>query len=92
MSSAPVLAIPDFTKQFIIETDASNSGVGVVLMQQGHPLAFISKPLGTRTQGLSTYEKEYMTILLAVEQWRVYLQLAEFLIYADQKSLVHLNE
>jgi hypothetical protein len=92
MSSAPVLAIPDFTKQFIIETDASNSGVGVVLMQQGHPLAFISKPLGTRTQGLSTYEKEYMAILLAVEQWRVYLQLAEFLIYGDQKSLVHLNE
>lgn len=36
-------------------------------MQQGHPLAFISKPLGPRTQGLSTYEKEYMAILLAVE-------------------------
>jgi len=92
MSSAPVLAIPDFTKQFIIETDASNNGVGAVLMQQGHPLAFISKPLGPRTQGLSTYEKEYMAILLAVEQWRAYLQHAEFLIYTDQKSLVHLNE
>jgi transposase InsO family protein len=92
MSSAPVLAIPDFTKQFIIETDASNSGVGAVLMQQGHPLAFISKPLGPRTQGLSTYEKEYMAILLAVEQWRPYLLHAEFLVYTDQKSLVHLNE
>jgi len=73
MSSFPVLAIPDFTKPFAIETDASNNGVGAVLLQQGHPLAFISKPLGPRTQGLSTYEKEYMAILLAVEQWRSYL-------------------
>jgi len=73
MSSAPVLAILDFTKPFAIETDASNNGVGAVLLQQGHPLAFISKPLGPRTQGLSTYEKEYMAILLAVEQWRSYL-------------------
>lgn len=92
MSSAPVLAIPDFSKPFAIETDASNSGIGAILLQQGHPLAFISKPLGPRTQGLSTYEKEYMAILFAVEQWRVYLQLAEFIIYMDQKSLVHLNE
>lgn len=92
MSTAPVLAIPDFSKPFILETDASQNGIGAVLLQQGHPLAFISKALGPRTQGLSTYEKEYLAILLAVEQWRSYLQLAEFIIYTDQKSLVHLNE
>lgn len=90
MSSTPVLALPDFSKQFVIETDASKNGVGAVLMQQGHPLAFISKPLGPRD--LSTYEKEYMAILLAVEQWRTYLQLAEFTICTDQRSLIHLNE
>lgn len=92
MSSAPVLALPDFTKPFVIETDASQNGIGTVLIQQGHPLAFISKPLGPRTQGLSTYEKEYLAILLAVEHWRSYLQLAEFLIFTDQRSLIHLNE
>lgn len=63
-----------------------------MLLQEGHPLAFISKPLGPRTQGLSTYEKEYLAILTAIDQWRSYLQQVEFIIYTDQKSLVHLND
>lgn len=55
LSSAPVLALPDFSKTFCMETDACKNGVGAVLLQDGHPLAFISKPLGVKTQGLSTY-------------------------------------
>ena len=72
--SAPVLALPDFSRPFIVETDACDSRIGVVLLQNEHPLAFVSKALGPRNKGLSTYEKEYMAILLAVEQWRAYLQ------------------
>jgi hypothetical protein len=90
--NSPVLAMPDFTIPFCIETDASNLGVGAVLLQKGHPLAYISKPLGPKTKGLSTYEKEYLAILIAIDQWRQYVQHAEFFIYTDQKSLVHLNE
>lgn len=71
--SAPVLALPDFTKAFTIETDACDLGVGAVLQQEGHPIAYLSKPLGPRTKGLSTYEKEYLAILLAVDRWRPYL-------------------
>lgn len=92
MSSAPVLALPDFSKQFCIETDACKNGVGAVLLQESHPVAFISKPLGVKTQGLSTYEKEYLAILVAVDQWRHYLLHGEFIIFTDQKSLIHLNE
>ena len=42
--------------------------------------------------GLSTYEKEYLAILVAVDQWRHNLQFGEFLIFTDQRSLIHLNE
>jgi hypothetical protein len=90
--SAPVLALPDYSKLFVVETDASDTGVGAVLLQDNHPIAFVSKPLGPRTRGLSTYEKEYMVILLAVEKWRSYLQHAEFLIRTDHSSLASLSE
>jgi len=92
LSSAPVLATPDFSRPFCLETDACANGVGAVLIQCGHPLAYISKPLGPKTAGLSTYEKEYLAILLAVEQWRPYLQHAEFTIFTDQRSLTHLTD
>jgi hypothetical protein len=85
--SAPVLALPNFSRPFIIETDACDDGMGAVLMQDGHPLAFLSKALGPKSRGLSTYEKEYMVILLAVQQWRAYLQQGEFIIHTDHKSL-----
>jgi ribonuclease HI len=55
-------------------------------------LAFLSKALGPQSRGLSTYEKEYMAIVIAMQQWRSYLQYAEFIIYTDHKSLSQLNE
>jgi hypothetical protein len=90
--SAPVLALPNFTKPFIIETDASNGGVGAVLMQAGHPIAFLNKALGPKSRGLSTYENKFMAILLAVQQWRSYLQQGEFIIHTYHKSMSQLNE
>lgn len=87
-----MLGIPNFSKPFVIETDTCQTRVGAVLLQDGHPLAYVSKPLGPKTQGLSIHVKEYLAILITVEQWRSYLQLAEFVIYSDQKSLTHLND
>jgi len=50
MAEIPVLAVPDFTRPFVVETDASYKGLGAMLMQQGRPLAFLSQTLSDRAQ------------------------------------------
>jgi hypothetical protein len=90
--AAPVLALPNFDKPFVVETDASDRGIGAVLMQDHHPLAYLSRALGPRLRGLSTYEKESLAILLAVDRWRPYLRQSPFVIRTDQRALAHLDE
>ena len=72
MITVSVLALPDFKKPFVIETDASNCGIGVVLTQKRHPLAFFSKALGLRASCKSIYEKELMAIVFAILKWTHY--------------------
>lgn len=43
LTSPPLLALPSFSKQFVIETDAGDIGIGAVLQQEGHPIAYVSK-------------------------------------------------
>ena len=90
MSSAPVLALPDFSKPFILETDASGYGIGDVLTQGNGPIAYLSKVLGVKNSALSTYEKEFLAVLMAIEKWKHYLQGHHFIVRTDQKSLKHL--
>jgi hypothetical protein len=92
MCSAPVLALPDFEQPFKIKTDAYDKGVGAILSQQGHPIAFFSKVLSVSNQRLSTYEKEFLTVLMAVDKWRPYLLKQPFTITTDHKSLCHLQD
>lgn len=54
--------------------------------------AWVSKALGPRNQTLSVYENEYLAILLAVEHWRQYLQLSDFIIQTDERSLASLTD
>jgi hypothetical protein len=61
-------------------------------MQSNHPIAYLNKALSPRNQALSTYEKECLAILMAIDKWRSYLQHQEFIIRTDQKSLLHLKE
>ncbi|KAL0291498.1 UNVERIFIED_CONTAM: Gag-Pol polyprotein, partial [Sesamum radiatum] len=68
MLIASILALPDFTKTFVIETDACDKGIGVVLMQEGRPIAYLSKALGVKNLGLSVYEKEFVALMLAVRK------------------------
>ena len=92
MSPTPVLAWPDFSKPFVLETDASSKAIGAVLMQQGHPIAFMSQALGPQNQSLSIYEKELLSLISAVTKWRHYLLGHHFIIKTDHYSLRFLLE
>lgn len=92
LTETPVLQLPNFKKSFVVETDACYHGIGAILMQEGHPLAYLSKALAPKSLGYSVYEKEFLAILLAVQKWRSYLICGTFTIRTDQKALKYLLE
>ncbi|KAK9157658.1 hypothetical protein Scep_004232 [Stephania cephalantha] len=85
--STPVLALPDFSATFIVQTDASCIGVGAVLTQHSHPIAFFSRVLSPRMRVASTYVSKFYTITEAVSKWRQYLLGRRFIIITDHQSL-----
>lgn len=58
MTSAPLLALPDFNVEFIVETNASDIGIGVILLQKGRPVVYLSKALLGQRHAYSIYEKK----------------------------------
>jgi len=96
LCSAPVLRTPDLEKPFVLQTDASQRGVGAVLSQldevgADHPVAFFSRKLLPREERYSTIEKECLAIKLAIHAFRVYLLGCPFTIQTDHRSLEWLD-
>lgn len=92
LCEAPVLALPRFDQPFVVETDACGNGIGAVLMQNGHPVSYISRHLKGKQLHLSIYEKELLAVVFAVQKWRHYLLIGHFIIKTDQRSLKYLLE
>jgi hypothetical protein len=92
MITAPVLGLPNFNLPFILETDASGTGLGSVIMQEGHPIAYYSSSLCPRNALLSTYEKEAMAIIESLKRWRHYFLGNKLIIRTDQQSLKFMTD
>ncbi|WVZ18576.1 hypothetical protein V8G54_005898 [Vigna mungo] len=92
LTSAHVLALPDFSQEFHIECDASGGGVGAVLTQNKKSVAFYSRALTEGNLSKSIYEKELMALVLPIQHWRPYLVGRRFTVHTDQRSLKYLME
>jgi hypothetical protein len=91
LSSAPVLALPDFEKLFEVDCDASIIGTGAVLSQEGRPVAFYSEKLSEARQKWSTYELELYVVFRALKVWEHYLVQREFILFSDHQALKFIN-
>ena len=91
LTKAPVLALPDFSKTFELECDASGVGVGAVLLQGGHLIAYFSEKLHSATLNYPTYDKELYALIRALQTWEHYLVSKEFVIHSDHQSLKYIR-
>jgi hypothetical protein len=73
LTTAPVLAMPDIHKSFDIYCDASKQGLGYVLMQGGHVIAYASRQLRKHEQNYPTHDLELAAVIHALKIWRHYL-------------------
>ena len=88
----PMLALTDFTQPFVLECDASGTRIGVVLMQNIHPIAFESCKLREYERHYSVYDKEMLAIIHAFVKFKQYLVGNRFKIKTDHNSLKFLMD
>ena len=91
VTKKPVSTLPNFSKVFQVDCDASGSAIGVVLSQEGKPIAYFSEKLNDAKKKYYVYDQEFYGIVQALKKWRHYLFPKEFVLYTDHQALQYLN-
>ena len=90
LTTAPVLTLPSRTGGFVVYSDASQHGLGCVLMQHGKAIAYASRQLKAHERNYPTHDLELAAVVFALKIWRHYLYGECFQIFTDHKSLKYL--
>ncbi|GKA49505.1 putative reverse transcriptase domain-containing protein [Tanacetum coccineum] len=90
LCSAPILALPEGSKDFVVYCDASHKGLGVVLMQREKVIAYASRQLKIHEKNYTTHDLELGSVVFALKIWRHYLYGTKCTVFTDHKSLQHI--
>ncbi|GKC49311.1 putative reverse transcriptase domain-containing protein, partial [Tanacetum coccineum] len=90
LCSAPILALPKGSENFIVYCDASHKGLGVVLMQNEKVIAYASRQLKIHEKNYTTHDLELGAVVFALKMWRHYLYGTRCTVFTDHKSLQHI--
>ena len=95
LTNEPVLSAPDFSRPFKLATDASDVGVGAVLIQEDdqgieHPVSYYSRKFNNSQRNYSTIEKEILAVILALQHFNVYVDspIEPVVVYSEYNPLV----
>ncbi|GJS08690.1 putative reverse transcriptase domain-containing protein [Tanacetum coccineum] len=88
--SAPILALPEGSEDFMVYCDASHKGLGVVLMQREEVIAYASQQLKIHEKNYTTHDLELGSVVFALKIWRHYLYGTKYTVFIDHKSLQHI--
>nr|GEU93738.1 reverse transcriptase domain-containing protein [Tanacetum cinerariifolium] len=90
LCSAPILALPKGSENFIVYCDASHKGLGVVLMQNEKVIAYASRQLKIHEKNYITHDLELRAVVFSLKMWRHYLYETRCTVFTDHKSLQHI--
>nr|GFC37892.1 putative reverse transcriptase domain-containing protein [Tanacetum cinerariifolium] len=90
LCSAPILALPEGSEDFIVYCDASNKGMGAMLMQREKVISYASCQLKIHEKNYTTHKLELGAVVSALKTWRHYLYGTKCTVFTDHKSLQHI--
>nr|GEV87837.1 reverse transcriptase domain-containing protein [Tanacetum cinerariifolium] len=90
LCSAPILALPEGSENFVVYCDASHKGLGAVLMQKEKAIAYASRQLKVYEKNYTTHDLELGAVVFSLKMWRHYLYGTKCVVFTDHKSLQHI--